>query len=230
MKFENLSSYLSDIKQLKNQYDEKLKIYVGLEVEYVKNLCGYNQYKDIGLDFSIGGVHFLGLMEDGTPWNFDSGKEWFKKGLCELFNDDIKKLVSFYYSQIQEMISNEKTDIVAHLDLIKKYNEGNAFFNENEKWYRDIAFGTLDLIAKSGSILEVNTRGVLKKLNTEFYPSDFILRRSLELNIPVCLSSDAHQARHVMALLPEACELLKNIGYKEIFMLDKNVWVPVSIN
>jgi histidinol-phosphatase (PHP family) len=70
---------------------------------------------------------------------------------------------------------------------------------------------------------------VLKKLNSEFYPSNFILKRSLELNIPVCLSSDAHQVHHVMALLPEASELLKSLGYKKIYILDEETWVPVSI-
>jgi histidinol-phosphatase (PHP family) len=229
MKFEKLFSYISEIKRLKIKYENKLKIYLGLEIDYFKNLSGFHQYKKVGLDYSIGGIHFLGFFNDGTPWDFDSSIDWFEKGLNELFSGDIKNLVSFYYQQIEEMIANERTDIIAHLDLIKKYNEGNTYFDENAKWYRDIVFGLLEKIAKSGSILEVNTRGVLKKLNMEFYPSNFILKRCMELKIPVILSSDAHQSKDVMALLPEACKMLASIGYKEAFILDEKGWRAVPI-
>ena len=229
MKFEHLYSYLNELNNLKKKYDEKLKIFVGLEIDYVKGLCGYHQYKNIGLDYSIGGVHFLGFLNDGSSWDFDREKDWFIKGLDEIFNGDIKKLISFYYEQIQNMIETEKTAILAHLDLIKKFNSGNLFFNESSSWYRDIVFGLLDHVAISGTIIELNTRGVLKQLNSEFYPSGFILKRCLELKIPVCLSSDAHQPKDVLALLHEAGNLLKSIGYKEVFILEQNGWNPVPI-
>lgn len=225
MKFERLAAYLKEINHLKEKYREKLKIYLGLEIDYVKNLCGIELYKNhYQLDYTIGGVHFLGEFENGRFWDFDGGKPWFRKGLEELFDNDIKKLVEYYYEQVTDMVVNEKPDVVAHVDLIKKYNKDNYFFNEQDKWYKDIAFAALEKIAKTDTIVEVNTRGVLKQLDDEFFPSNFILERCLELSMPVCLSADSHDANDVMALLPEAKEQLIKTGYREVYLFDENGW------
>jgi histidinol-phosphatase (PHP family) len=229
MKFESLVNYTNEIRRLKEKYINKLKIFLGLEIDYVKSVISIDNYKNFDLDYSIGGIHFLGFLSDGTPWDFDRGKSWFKKGLDELFGGDIKKLVSFYYQQITDMVSHHHTDLLAHFDLIKKYNEGNAFFNEEDKWYTEVVFTALETIARLNIIVEVNTRGVLKKLNTEFYPSNTILKRCLELKIPVCLSADTHDPADIIALLPEARDLLQAIGYKEVFIFDDKGWNPVSI-
>jgi histidinol-phosphatase (PHP family) len=229
MKFENLVNYMNEIHRLKNIYKNKLKIFVGLEIDYVKDKIGLNNFKNFNLDYTIGGVHFLGFMPDGTPWDFDRGKLWFRQGLKDLFSGDAKKMVSYYYQQVIDMISHQKTDVLAHFDLIKKYNRGNEFFNPDEKWYKDIIVHALELVAKSGIIVEVNTRGVLKKLDTEFYPSNTILKRCKELKIPVCLNADTHHPADTLALLPEARDLLQSIGYKEIFIFDEKGWRGESI-
>jgi histidinol-phosphatase (PHP family) len=229
MKYEQLAAYIKEIKHLKEKYKDEIKIFLGMEVDYVKNLCGVKQYKHLGLDYTIGGVHFLGQFKNGRFWDFDGGKPWFEKGLNELFDGDIKKLVAYYYQQLVDMAVNEGPDVIAHFDLIKKYNKGSYFFDENESWYREMAFESLEKVAKTNAIVEINTRGVLKKLNEEFYPSNFILEKCEELNIPVCLSADTHHPNDVKALLPEALDLVKSIGYKEVLFLDENGWVGQGI-
>ena len=229
MKYEKLAAYINEIKLLKEKYKNEIKLFLGMEVDYIKNLSGIKQYENIGLDYTIGGVHFLGQFENGRFWDFDGGKPWFTKGLNELFDGDIKKLVTFYYQQIVDMAIEEKPDIIAHFDLIKKYNKGSYFFSENEDWYKKIALEALEKIAKTDSIIEINTRGILKKLNEEFYPSNFILKRCEELSIPICLSADTHHPDDVKAFLPEAMELLKSIGFKEVRYFDENGWVAQTI-
>ena len=120
MKYEKLAAYINEIKLLKEKYKNEIKLFLGMEVDYIKNLSGIKQYENIGLDYTIGGVHFLGQFENGRFWDFDGGKPWFTKGLNELFDGDIKKLVTFYYQQIVDMAIEEKPDIIAHFDLIKK--------------------------------------------------------------------------------------------------------------
>ncbi len=224
MKYEKLATYIQEIKGLREKYKNEIKLFVGMEIDYVKNLCGINQYRHLGLDFTIGGVHFLGQFENGRFWDFDGGKPWFEKGLNQLFDGDIRKLVHFYYQQVTDMAINEQPDVIAHFDLIKKYNKGNYFFDEKEGWYREIVFEALEKVAKTNSIIEINTRGILKKLNEEFYPSDFIIKHCKELNIPVCLSADTHHPDDVKALLPEAKDVLINAGYDEVSFLDTNGW------
>jgi histidinol-phosphatase (PHP family) len=229
MKFEKLMAYLHELSHCKEKYRNQIKLFTGLEIDYVKDIIGQGQFKNFNLDYTIGGIHFLGFFPDGSPWDFDGGREWFQKGLNGLFDGDIKKLVAFYYQQVSEMVTLHKTDVLAHFDLIKKSNAGNFFFNEKDTWYRDIAYGALDAVAKSGIIMEVNTRGVLKKLSEEFYPSNFILKRAKELKIPVCLSADTHNPADTMALLPEARDVLYALGFRSVHILDENGWNPVGI-
>ena len=230
MQFENLLAYINEINRLKEKYKEQIKLFLGMEIDYVKDIIGINNYRHLSLDYTIGGVHFLGFFDDGSAWDYDGGKVKYEKGLKELFDNDIKSLVKYYYEQVNNMIIDEKPDIIAHIDLIKKYNKGNYFFDENEKWYKDIVLDSLNIVAKSNSILEVNTRGVLKAIDKEFYPSNFILDKCKELNIKLCLSADAHNPKDVMALLPEAKNLLIEKGFKEVFIFDEQGWHPVGIS
>ncbi len=229
MKFENLRNYLLEIKRLKEKYLGSIKLYLSLELDYVKDWIGLDQYKKYNLDYTIGAVHFLGFFENGHVWDFDRSAKWFKKGLEELFDNDIKKLVAFYFQQVTDMAETLRPDLIAHFDLIKKYNANQAFFDQSDDWYKEIVFEALEKISKTSSILEVNTRGVLKKLDNEFYPANFILGRCKELNIPLCLSADTHNPNDVMAYLPEARTLLQKIGYKEVYILDEKGWGPTPI-
>ncbi len=224
MKYENLHNYINEINRLKIKYAGQIKLFLGMEIDYIKNLCGIKQFAHLKLDYTIGGVHFLGFFDDGKAWDYDGGKPVYARGLKELFGNDIKKLVKYYYEQINDMVTNEKPDVIAHLDLIKKYNKGNYFFNENEEWYKNIVMETLEIIAKSNSIVEVNTRGILRGLDTEYYPSNFILDKCKKLNIKLCMSADTHNAKDVMALLPNVKDLLIEKGYKEVFIFDEKGW------
>jgi len=228
LKFHKFREYLNEISRLKKKYRGQIKLYSGLEIDYINGLNHINTFKDY-LDYTIGAVHFLGFFDNNKPWDFTSGKNIYRRGLKELFGNNIKKLVKYYFEQINTMVSTESPDIIAHFDIIKKYNKGNHFFNENDKWYRDTVFESLEIITQSNSIIEINTRGVLKGLEDEFYPSNFILDRCKELNIKLCLNTDTHHPNEVAALLPEAKELLTTKGFKEVFIFDEQGWYPVAI-
>lgn len=229
MKYENLLEYINEVNRLKNKYEGQIKLFLGMEIDYIRKIIGINHFRHLNLDYTIGGVHFLGFFEDGKAWDYDGGKIVYARGLKELFGNDIKKLVKYYYEQINDMIINEKPDIIAHVDLIKKYNKGNYFFNENEPWYKKLIFETLKIIAKSDSIVEINTRGILKGLDKEYYPSDFIIDKCKELNIKLCMSADAHNPKDVMAFLPEVRALLIEKNIKEVFIFDEQGWRPQGI-
>ncbi len=230
LKFENLLAYINEIERLKNKYKEQIKLFLSMEIDYFDNsVIRIDNFEYLNLDYKIGAIHYLNSFDDGNIWNFDGGKTIFEKGLKQIFGNNIKKLVEYYYQQVNNMIINKKPDIIAHIDLIKKFNKGNYFFDENEKWYQNIVTQSLKVIKEYDTIIEVNTKGVLKGLNDEFYPSNFILDKCKDLNIKLCISADAHNHRDVMALLPEARNLLIAKGFKEIFIFDEKGWYPIGI-
>ncbi len=113
--------------------------------------------------------------------------------------------------------------------MILKFNKNNAFFNPEEKWYKNIVFETLDAIAKSNCILEMNSRSYMKKLLPHFHPADFIIKRSKELGINFTVNSDAHKPHEVDSFLKEQAEILRTFGYKETMIFDEQGWYLTNL-
>ena len=127
------------------------------------------------------------------------------------------------------MIETDPPDIIAHLDLVLKFNKNNKFFNPEEKWYKNIVLETLEIIAKSNCILEMNSRSYFKKLLPHFHPADFIIKRSKELGINFTINADAHKPQEVNSFLKEQAEFLQTFGYNEVMIFDEKGWNLIEL-
>ncbi|HYX08297.1 MAG TPA: histidinol-phosphatase [Bacteroidales bacterium] len=227
MKESDLNNYRNTIRSLKLKYKDKINILAGLEIDYLPERIGYFEYlkRTLSLDYTIGSVHIIDQLPDGTPWNIDGEFEIFEEGLNNVFGNDIRLLVKRYYELIREMVSEEKPDIIGHIDKIKQPLRRTKLFNEAESWYRDEVLRTLDLIAETKCIVEINTRGFYKGRSNDFYPSNWIISAIREKNIPVMTNSDAHRPEEIVAGLDEADLLLSMNGYTETAITpDSNGW------
>ncbi|NJO01837.1 MAG: histidinol-phosphatase, partial [Bacteroidia bacterium] len=165
MKYDKVSQYLEEANYLKRKFSDLIQIYVGMEVDYIPGVTGptSNFIKSLKMDYAIGAIHFVDRFENGRHWEIDAKTSVFKEGLKEIFGGNIKKVIKRYYELTREMLENQCPEIVAHLDKIKIHNRKKVFFGENESWYQKEVIKTLKSVARSGSILEVNTRGVYRK-------------------------------------------------------------------
>ena len=59
------------------------------------------------------------------------------------------------------------------------------------------------------------------------YPSVDILRRARDLDIPLVISSDAHDAEHVGRLWGEGMEQAREAGYRETLRISDRTLVPL---
>lgn len=227
-----LPNYTKEITSLKALYESKIQIYTGLEVDYIPNLISpiSDWVLALQLDYTIGSVHFVDSFEDGTPWSIESTENAFRSGLHHIFKDDISLAVSRYYELIREMIYFATPTVIGHLDRIQKHNKFNVFFNENEDWYLNQVEKTLKVIADFGVILEVNTKTFYSGNQRMFNPGKNILKLAAKMDIPVTLSSDAHQATHLTSGFLPALKLLEEVGYTHISILIDGFWkrVPFS--
>jgi histidinol-phosphatase (PHP family) len=121
------------------------------------------------------------------------------------------------------MITTQKPDIIGHFDKIKMHNKGR-YFQENDSWYRNLVMDTLDNIRRTGSIVEVNTRGIYKKRSDDLYPGTWVLEHMNTFGIPVTLSADAHDPAEIDGYYPETMEILKNTGFKSLMFLTSSGW------
>jgi len=86
---DQLDNYISEIESLKNEYEE-IKIYSGLEVDYIPGQICPGDYADRNLDLIIGSVHYAGQFEDKVNCCIDFSTKEFDRGLRLIFNDNIR--------------------------------------------------------------------------------------------------------------------------------------------
>lgn len=223
---DKVPDYLEEIESLKKRYADQIEIYAGMEVDYIPGKIGVKDYfiANLGLDYTIGSVHFVDGFENGKPWVIDNTTHKFEYGLHRIFDNDIQKAVSRYYELIREMVRNEPPDVVGHLDKIKMHNSKKHFFDEDEVWYKDAVLETLDVIAEAGVIMEANTRGIYKKLSGEPYPSSWVWKEALKRGIPAQINSDGHHPREITSNFEEAASMLNSVGYSSVRILYQNKW------
>lgn len=231
----DVNEYVNSIDRLKAKYENHIKIYRALEMDYIPGLStDFNEWKRVcNTDYLIGSVHLV------MPCNFAPVKEnlWFTdgpkyetydKGLNKFFDGDIKSAVKTFYNQTNQMIETQEFDVLGHMDKIKMHNQ-NRYFTEDESWYQKLVDECLDLVKQKEIIVEVNTRGIYKKRSDKLFPDDLVLRKVKKMNIPVLISSDAHHPSELNLGFKDAETKLKETGFSEVMFFEKDKWVAVPI-
>jgi histidinol-phosphatase (PHP family) len=231
LKDSELQKYRDEVRSLAKQYQNELQIYLSIEMDYIPGLsmdfCTLQQ--QAGLDYVIGSVHLVGRHDMENLW-FTDGPDVavFDAGLKHFYGGDIRKAVTAFYHQTNEMIETQQFDVIGHWDKIKMHNQ-NRFFTEDERWYKQLAFETLELIASKGLIAEVNTRGLYKKRSETLYPSQWLLEEMCQSGIPVIISSDAHLPSELQLEFDIATQAIRNAGYRSVLIFEKNDWQEIPI-
>lgn len=229
MKSTQFANYYNDIQNLKKVYQKKIEIYAGLEIDYFEDSSLEFSNQECKMDFLIGSVHYLKQFSDGTHFCLDYSVSEFERGLKYIFENDIKKLVTHYYSSIVAMANKHQIDIIGHFDLIKKFNSDNKYFNQHDTWYRDLIYKTIDQLKKKNVVFEINTRGNYKGYSKEFYPSNWIIKYLIDNNVPLTINSDAHSPDEIICKFHKVINELKLMQLKYIYVFSKGKWIKEKI-
>jgi histidinol-phosphatase (PHP family) len=225
-KNENKEEYIALMGSLKQKYSGQIAVYSGMEMDYIPGMSeNFSKVKaEYKLDYLIGSVHLVRPENNDELW-FTDGPDYrtYDQGLNELFGGDIRKAVTTYYNQINEMIENQHFDIIGHFDKIKMHNR-DRFFREDETWYTDLVNETLALIQDRDIIVEVNTRGIYKQRSETTYPGLEILKQIKVMRIPVMVNSDAHKIHELDGEFKYGFTLLKEAGIDEVVYFKGNGW------
>jgi histidinol-phosphatase (PHP family) len=151
------------------------------------------------LDYVIGSVHEV----DEFPIDASAGP-WAR--LDAAARDDVHRR---YWRAVRDLAASGLFDIVAHIDLAKKFGylpEADLDEEIDE---------ALDAASASGMVVEINTAGWHKPC-ADAYPSPEILQRCRKRDIPVTISADAHKPEHLVRDFRRAAERLANADYTEV--------------
>lgn len=213
--------YCNEIRVLKTEYADRIKIYLGLEMDYVPGMLeDFSSLIEQGqLEYTLGSVHLIPASNtpqgDENLWFID-GPRWerYDDGLFRLFDGDIRRAVRAYFHQQNAMLEKNHPTIVGHPDKIVMHNR-DRYFTENEPWYRDLALETIHLIHELDLICEINTRGIYKGRHADYYPGKWLIQEMKDLHIPVIVSTDAHAPEDLLRT-EGAYEYLKEINYRDV--------------
>jgi len=220
---EKIPLYISEYKRLKTEYREQIKVFVGMEMDFIcdiqENISA--QAKEYGLEYIIGSVHQIKEHNKSRYTWFIDGHDpnIYDKGLSEIFDNDIKRACEAYFSQQMEMLQKNKIDIIAHIDKVAMHNKGR-FFNNQTSWYRDMIMSLLEQIKKYDVVCEINTRGLYKKRHTDYYPSKYWWKAIKEKEIKITLSSDCHKSDETDLYFNTALEEIKAEGFSSLMYFD----------
>jgi len=204
MEPEELPLYLGAIEEARESYKD-ISVKIGLEAEY---LPGSEKFlKEIiasyDFDFILGSIHYI------SDWKLE------KPSLVHYFNqEEVNKYYREYYDLISEAALSGLFTGISHLDLVNQagYDVENGYYYAAEN--------ALKVIKKADIALEINTSG-FRRERKEFFPSPPLLKKAIELEIPLFLGSDAHSPDEVGKDFDKATNFLKTNNVFSLYSFSK---------
>lgn len=213
--------YKKEISRLKELYKDKIKLYMGLEVDM------YSEPDMADYDYLIGSVHYL---KKGDQYlGFDRGQNVVEDLINKHFGGNGIEYAKLYYKTLAELPKYGDFDIIGHFDLITKHSDNIQFFDETSKEYLDAAFEAAYALMGKISLFEVNTGAIARGYRKTPYPSIPIIKKLKELGFGVVITSDCHNKNMIDCYYDESVELLKSCGFKEKFILTESGFKEVAL-
>lgn len=170
-----------------------------------------------GYDYWIGSVHLLRTPEGGY-YAVDAHPETFAACRDRVFGGDPIAMAEAYYREVERMAAMRPT-ILGHFDLITKYNEGGALFDEDDPRCRRAALEALHALDPAATLLEINTGAMSRGYRTAPYPAPSLLREWRSMGGRVILTADAHSPETILYGYALAAEAAREAGYRACAIL-----------
>lgn len=221
------AGYRADIARLKKEYAGRMGILCGVEKDF------YDEIDPALYDYVIGDLHFF-EDADGTLHPVDTGADALRDTVNELYRGDPLAAVADFYRLSAENVRRFRPDIVGHYDLIAKFNQESALFDEGGAAYQSIALEHLDVILDPlrdyGGMMEMNFAVFARGLRDVPYPAPFLLRHMARRGARVIVTSDSHRASTLNAGFEAAPAFLRQAGFDSMAVLRDGKFIDVKID
>ena len=203
---EREEAYIQEIRRLQKKYADKIRIWLGTELDL---FCYAEKSR---FDYVIGSLHLIPMID--RIWGVDGEKERLIGIRDEVFHGDGVAMAEEYYRYYGAYLFSQRPHIAGHMDLVRKNNMEGDVFDESDPRYRRAALNALQMVKKSGAVIEVNTGAMARYGAKSPYPSRFLLEEWHKMGGEVMLSSDCHYAENIMTGYAESVDLLLSVGFK----------------
>ncbi|MBS4206670.1 histidinol-phosphatase HisJ family protein [Bacillus sp. FJAT-50079] len=209
----NFEKYLNELDDCQGKYKGKLVIKRGIEIcepHLLKDL--YSQTLDpLDLDFILGSVH-----------NINNRK------LRKVLEMGQEEAYQAYFEEVFQMVSVANIDVLAHVDLLKRYAHPTyGVYKLND--YIEIIEAILKKAIERNIGIEINTSGLRGSLK-EAFPSFDVVALYKELGGEILtVGSDAHTPDAIGSHIREAIQIAEACGFKYIYKFEKRKPMRIRI-
>lgn len=194
--------YFSEGKRLKQLYDGKIEVCIGVEVGYnpgevdtiLAFLARYS-WDCVGLSY-----HFI--EDNGRHINLLSRKQ---ANWDEISRIGVSNVLGRYFEGLISAVQQIPAHLLCHLDAALRFHP-DVYLN---KKHQEQIFLLLDLIEQQKMVLEINTSGFAHRGTP--YPQEWIVKKAIEKNLSFRLGSDAHHPSDVGQYFSRVPEYLNSI-------------------
>lgn len=179
-----IANYRACIEELKQRYRDRINILCGVEQDY------YSNEPVEGYDYVIGSVHYLCVK--GNYFTVDESPEALRAAADRYFGGDLYALIEEYYRTVEKVVEKTGADIIGHFDLVTKFNEGGALFDEENLRYVVASRRAADCLLQTGRPFEINTGAISRGYRTAPYPSGALMDYIRSRGGRFVRSSDSH--------------------------------------
>ncbi len=214
-----LEEYFESIHSYNDETDVDLK--PGLEVDYFPGDQRHVEgiLDEFDWDFILGSVHLV----DG--WDVGSKKRsagfFAGRSLLEATGD--------YYRMYEEAIESGLFDMMSHPDYWRRYLHN--VFDEPARWvdYGEACVDAIDALKSYGIGVEVNTSGYRHEHGVQYPIREFLEAVHRNGIKKMNIGSDSHLPEHLGYRLPDAVEMLRDIGFKYVTSFNgrKAIYNPI---
>ena len=212
----DLDACMKEISSLKEEYNDRIEIAVGIECGYMKAATpiyveDLSKYKT---DITINSIHLVDYVDCYFKEFFD-GRDKLEayKMYTQAIYDSL--FVPYHY------------DVVAHIGYVSR----KAPYEEKMFKYSDLSDqidAILKTIIEKGKALEINSHA--QNTGDFTLPNLEIIQRYKELGGELLtFASDAHKKEVQCYLYDDVCERLKSCGFKYLFKYLDHKPIPVKI-
>ena len=206
--------YVTRALELRDDYARHIELLVGFETEKLPPeswleamLLLKNAHP---FDYVVGSVHDI----DGR-W-IDYSPQETRRLAEDLGGKEALQLA--YFRSVTDMVEQLRPEIVAHLDLVRKFEP--AGFSFSDRVMKDVE-RLLEAIRAHDGVIDVNC-AAFRNAYGPVYPLPQILSRAREMGIPVTFGDDSHGVNTVGAGLEQSRQAICAAGYTQISYLTRD--------
>ena len=211
MSRDNQRRYREELLSLRERYRDKIKVLIGIEMDY------FSEPITEEYDYIIGSVHHI--EKDGVFLDVDLSPEGMRDAIDRYFDGDGTAFAEAYYGLVAKVYEKTHCDIVGHFDLVTKFEEKGVSVGSGSERYTAAASRALDALLATPALFEINTGAMSRGYRTSSYPAPSLRQRIAESGKPFVINSDAHSAENILFGIAEEAAACERAGYSYLTSL-----------